>query len=126
MGGVGSALIQLSKRRGAHVIAFAGKSKLDDVAAVGADTVIDRNARDLLSAVLDSAPGRYVDVSADMVGGDTFSIMMNCLRRTGRYVTAGAIAGPIVEVDLRTLYLRDLELIGATICTPDIFNTKEQ
>jgi len=35
-GGVGSALIQLAKRRGAHVIAIAGKLKLDDVAVVGA------------------------------------------------------------------------------------------
>ncbi len=120
-GGVGSALIQLAKRRGAHVIAIAGKSKLDDVAAVGANITIDRNTPDLMAAILDSAPGGHVDVSADVVGGDTFATMMNCLRRTGRYVTAGAIGGPIVEVDLRTLYLHDLELIGATICPPEIF-----
>lgn len=120
-GGVGSALIQLAKRRGAHVIAIAGKAKMDDVAAVGADAVIDRNAPDLMAAILDLAPGGHVDVSADVVGGDSFATMMNCLRRTGRYVTAGAIGGPIVEVDLRTLYLHDLELIGATICPPEIF-----
>ncbi len=120
-GGVGSALIQLSKRRGAHVIALAGKSKMADVNAVGADTVIDRNEPDLIAAIQDAAPGGLVDVSADVIGGETFPAMMNCLRRTGRYVTAGAIAGPMVEVDLRTLYLRDLELIGATICPPDIF-----
>ncbi len=120
-GGVGSALIQLSKRRGAHVIAIAGRSKLEDVRSVGADAVIDRNEQDLMGAVLDTAPGRHVDVAADVVGGRGFSTMMNCLRRTGRYVTAGAIGGPIVEVDLRTLYLHDLELIGATICPPAIF-----
>lgn len=120
-GGVGSALVQLAKRRGARVIAIAGKSKLDDVAAVGADAVIDRNEPNLLDAVLAAAPDGLVDVSADVIGGDTFAVMMNCLRRTGRYVTAGAIAGPLVEVDLRTLYLRDLELIGATICPPEIF-----
>ena len=55
------------------------------------------------------------------MAGVSFDVMMNCLRRTGRYVTAGAIGGPIVEVDVRTLYLRDLELIGATICPPQIF-----
>jgi len=120
-GGVGSALIQLAKRRGAHVIAIAGKSKLDDVAAVGANTVVDRNTTDLMAAILDAAAGGQVDVCADVVGGDTFATMVNCLKRTGRYVTAGAIGGPIVEVDLRTLYLHDLELIGATICPPEIF-----
>ena len=120
-GGVGSALIQLAKRRGARVIAIAGKSKLEDVFSVGADAVIDRNEQQLMSAVLDQAPGGQVDVAADVVGGETFAVMMNCLRRSGRYVTAGAIGGPIVEVDLRTLYLHDLELIGATICPPEIF-----
>ncbi len=120
-GGVGSALVQLAKRRGACVIAIAGPSKLDDVKAVGADAVIDRNAPDLKEAILYAAPDGMVDVSADVVGGDSFPAMMNCLRRTGRYVTAGAIAGPIVKMDLRTLYLHDLELIGATICPPDIF-----
>lgn len=120
-GGVGSALVQLAKRRGAHVIAIAGKSKMADVASVGADVVIDRSESDLTTTVLDAAPNGLIDLSADVVGGETFSTMMNCLRRTGRYVTAGAIGGPIVEVDLRTLYLRDLELIGATICPPEIF-----
>lgn len=120
-GGVGSALIQLARRRGARVIALAGKSKLKDVFAVGADAVIDRNEPQLMSAVLDQAPAGQIDVAADVVGGETFDVMMNCLRRGGRYVTAGAIGGPIVEVDLRTLYLHDLELIGATICPPEIF-----
>lgn len=120
-GGVGSALVQLSRRRGAQVIAIAGKSKLEDVHAVGADAVIDRNEQDLMSAVLNHAPAGQVDVAADVVGGETFDVMMNCLKRGGRYVTAGAIGGPIVEVDLRTLYLHDLELIGATICPPEIF-----
>jgi NADPH:quinone reductase-like Zn-dependent oxidoreductase len=120
-GGVGSALIQLSKRRGARVIAIAGKSKLEGVSAVGTDAVIDRNEPDLMSAVLDQAPAGQIDVAADIVAGETFNVMMNCLRRRGRYVTAGAIGGPIVEIDIRPLYLRDLELIGATICPPQIF-----
>ena len=43
-GGVGSAAVQLSKRRGAEVIALASKSKMADVLARGADQVIERNA----------------------------------------------------------------------------------
>ncbi len=41
-GGVGSAAVQLAKRRGAHVIALAGASKMDRVQAIGADRVIAR------------------------------------------------------------------------------------
>ena len=39
----------------------------------------------------------------------------------GRYVTAGAIAGPVVEFDLRTVYLKHLDLIGSTQGTRDDF-----
>ena len=39
-GGVGSALIQLAKRRGAFVVAVAGASKLEAVRGLGADAVV--------------------------------------------------------------------------------------
>jgi NADPH:quinone reductase-like Zn-dependent oxidoreductase len=48
------------------------------------------------------------------VGGRGWPALLDALRRGGRLVTAGAIAGPIVELDLRTLYLKDLTLVGAT------------
>ena len=56
----------------------------------------------------------YGDVVIDNVGGVAFPAMVDALRRGGRYATSGAIAGPLVELDLRTLYLRDLILIGCT------------
>jgi NADPH:quinone reductase-like Zn-dependent oxidoreductase len=120
-GGVGSALIQLAKRRGAYVIAIAGGSKLDQVRDVGPDAVIDRGVPDLQAAIMDMAPGGRVDVTADVVGGETYTAMIASLRRGGRYVTAGAIAAPIVDLDLRTLYLHDLELIGATVFQPYVY-----
>lgn len=36
------------------------------------------------------------------------------LCRGGRYVVSGAIAGPMVELDVRTLYLKDLSFFGST------------
>ena len=50
----------------------------------------------------------------DAVAGPRWPDMIAALRRGGRYVAAGAIAGPIVELDVRTLYLRDLTLYGST------------
>ena len=41
-GGVGSALVQLAKRRGAIVTAVTSKSKADQVRAIGAANVINR------------------------------------------------------------------------------------
>ena len=43
------------------------------------------------------------------------------LKRGGRYATAGAIAGPMVELDVRMLYLKDLTLIGCTFQDEEVF-----
>ena len=115
-GGVGSAAVQLAKRRGATVIAVASASKKDEVLAIGADEVIDRNAD------LAATPGRNnVDVVVDLVAGEAWPSLLDVLKRGGRYVTAGAIAGPMVELDVRTLYLKDLTLIGCTFQDDIVF-----
>ena len=115
-GGVGSAAVQLAKRRGAHVTALASAAKLDDLSALGADVVIDRNAD--LAAVIGS---QRIDVVVDLVAGAAWPALLEVLKRGGRYVTAGAIAGPLVELDVRTLYLKDLTLIGCTFQQDSVF-----
>jgi NADPH:quinone reductase-like Zn-dependent oxidoreductase len=119
-GGVGSAAVQLAKRRGARVVAVAGLSKLEAVGSLGADELVARDVEDVPAAVVEAA-GAPVDVVFDIVGGADFAGWLEALRRGGRYVTAGAIGGPIVSLDLRTLYLNDLELYGATVFGPGLF-----
>ena len=104
-GGVGSAAVQLAKRRGARVTAVTRPDKAGDLRALGADAILDR---------ADDPGGGAFDVVVDLVAGPRWPALIDALRRGGRYVTAGAIAGPIVELDVRTLYLRDLTLFGAT------------
>ena len=118
-GGVGGALVQLSKRRGARVLALTSSSKLARVERLGAEIVLDREEPDLASVILDATGG--VDVFADVVGGDLFPMLFETIRRGGRYATAGAIAGPIVSLDLRTLYLHDLTMHGATVLPSEVF-----
>ena len=62
-----------------------------------------------------------ITVVADVVGGEQWPVLIDLLERGGRYTCAGAIAGPIVEMDLRTFYLRDLTFTGATIVPPGVF-----
>ena len=113
-GGVGSALVQLANLRGARTIAVVGPGKEEQVKALGADAVLQRGSA--LTAQLDALRlNSKVDVVADVVGGPGFPELLNLLRHRGRYVTAGAIAGPVVQLDLRTVYLKYLELIGSTM-----------
>lgn len=115
-GGVGSAAVQLCKRRGATVIAICSAAKADEVRALGADQIIPRDA-DLLSEL----GAMSVDVVIDLVAGPQWPTFLEVLRRGGRYVTAGAIAGPLVTLDTRTLYLKDLSLFGSTYQSAEIF-----
>ncbi len=108
-GGVGSATVQLAKRRGATVTAVAGKEKLEQVRTIGADTVIARG-----ESLIDALGEESVDVVIDNVAGDGFGERLKLLKRGGRYASSGAIAGPIVELDMRVFYLKDLTLIGCT------------
>ncbi|MCY4649073.1 MAG: zinc-binding dehydrogenase [bacterium] len=119
-GGVGSAAVQLAKLRGARVVAIAGASKLDQVRELGADHVVVRQAGGVTQEAVEANRGRF-HVVADVVGGEDFGGWLEALRRGGRYVTSGAIAGPIVDLDLRTLYLKDLTLHGATVYHPRVF-----
>jgi len=113
-GGVGGALIQISRALGAIPYAIAAAAKADEVRASGAEQVIARDTPDLAAALAASGVDE-VDVVADVVGGDRFGELLGLLRRGGRYTCAGAIGGPIVPLDLRTMYLHDLTLVGATV-----------
>lgn len=109
-GGVGSAAVQLTARRGGRAIAMAAAGKAAGMERLGAVRVLHRDA-DIIHALGPHA----VDVVLDVVGGGQFPALLQVLRRGGRYAVAGAIAGPLVELDLRTLYLNDLRLFGCTI-----------
>lgn len=115
-GGVGSAAVQLAKLRGARVTAIIGADKAEHALAIGADKIIERGTN--IAAALGE---ETIDVVVDNVGGNDFESMLKVLRRGGRYVSSGAIGGPVVSLDLRTFYLKDLSLIGCTAWDEPVF-----
>ncbi len=116
-GGVGSAAVQLAKARDAYVWAVTTPAKSDALHELGANETISRET-DLIAV-----PGvNSVDVVIDLVAGDKWPQYLEVLRPGGRYAVAGAIAGPLVELDVRTLYLKDLSLFGCTVLEPEVFN----
>jgi|TARA_B110000908_G_scaffold52038_1_gene63515 NADPH:quinone reductase-like Zn-dependent oxidoreductase len=116
-GGVGSAAVQLAKRRGAYVIAVAGITKHDDVRALGADQLVARGDNLITAIGADN-----VDLVIDLVAGPDWPQLLDVLCRGGRYAVSGAIAGPMVELDIRTLYLKDLTFFGCTFQDPIVFS----
>lgn len=115
-GGVGSAALQLVKRRNAKAIAICSKDKMERLSEIGADQVLTRgeNIKDILGE-------NTVDVVLDVVAGSQWAELLDVLKPGGRYAVSGAIAGPIVELDVRTLYLKDLSFFGCTYQPRHIF-----
>jgi NADPH:quinone reductase-like Zn-dependent oxidoreductase len=115
-GGVGSAAIQLAKLRGATIIAQCSSKKKDEVKKIGADKVVFRE-----SNLIEEIGKNSVDVVIDVVAGSNWKQLLDILKPGGRYATSGAIAGPIVELHVRTLYLKDLTLYGCTHQPKEVF-----
>ena len=115
-GGVGSAAVQLAKARGAYVLAVTRREKSEALCRMGADRALSRET-DLVKV----AGAGDIDVVVDLVAGENWPRYLEILRPGGRYAVAGAIAGPLVELDVRTLYLKDLTLFGCTVLGPKVF-----
>ena len=120
-GDIGSAAIQLCKRRGAAVIGMAGIAKHSMLESIGADALLPRQVDDLAAELVPYTGDGRVDIVLDTVGGSQFGKLIHQLRPEGRYASCGAIAGPIVSFDVRDLIYQDLEFYGGTIPLPHVF-----
>ena len=116
-GGVGSAAVQLAKARGAKVIGVSAASKSDSLIKLGADQTISRN-----DSLVQALGRNSIDVVIDLVAGKQWSELLEVLKPFGRYAVAGAIGGPHVNLDVRTLYLKDLSLFGCTVLDEGVFS----
>lgn len=113
-GGVGSGVIQLCRARGAIPYAVVGAGKEVSVIIIGAEGTITRGKGNLIEAVSEVTMNAPIDVVVDTVSGPLLPDLIEILSPQGRYATCGAMGGPMVEIDMRRIYLKNLELHGAT------------
>lgn len=118
-GGVGLALVQIARARGARVVAISSGSKIEPVREAGAHEVVDRT-RDVVAQVRAAAP-EGIDVALDVVAGQLVEDGVPLLREGGRWVIAGALGGYDVAFDVRRLYLHNAQVIGSAMHTPRHF-----
>ncbi len=111
-GGVGLAAVQLAALRGATVTGVTSAAKADIVLRQGASKAIDRDGPIQRDAF---------DVVVDVVGGPAWGDLILGLNPGGHYACSGAIAGPMVQADLREIYLRDITIHGCTYQPPEVF-----
>jgi NADPH2:quinone reductase len=103
-GGVGLLLVQIARRRGAHVIATAGSDEKAELArAAGADHVIVYTRQDFVEETRRLTGGRGVHVVYDSVGKTTFLPGLDLLVPRGMMVLFGQSSGPVEPIDPQLL-----------------------
>jgi NADPH2:quinone reductase len=114
--GVGSAAIQIARDRGARVFATAGtQAKMNLARSLGADEVVDHTKPDWPSHVRKLSAGRGIDVVVEHVGPATWEGSLRVLARNGRLVTCGATTGPMVQLALPHIFIKNQTVMGSTM-----------
>jgi NADPH2:quinone reductase len=116
-GGVTTAALQLCKvlRPRARVVVTASPGKLERVAALGADFVINYRAEDFAEAVLRYTDKRGVDVILDHLGGAYLAQNVKALATGGRLALIGVMGGRKAELDLGRVLVQRLTIMGSTL-----------
>jgi NADPH:quinone reductase-like Zn-dependent oxidoreductase len=119
-GGVSTIAVQLAKHAGATVFAVtSGAENCERVSALGADHVYDRLEGDWSKALFKDTGKRGVNLVLDSVGSPSWSQCLRALAVSGRLVSYGGTGGPKVESDIRTIFWKQLSLLGSTMGSPE-------
>jgi NADPH2:quinone reductase len=119
-GGVGTAMLQLCRLRGAIPIALvSSEQKAAFARAHGAEAVIRTDLigdlRDGLRQALSDEGFNGVDVVADVVGGDVFDASLRVLRSEGRLLVVGFTSGRIPEMRANYALLKNIAILGSPL-----------
>jgi alcohol dehydrogenase len=114
-GGVGVSCLQFAKMAGAEVYACtSSEDKARKLKALGADHVIDYAATPDFSKAVWAATGKKgVDVAVNFTGGDTWIPTQRCMAVNGRILTCGSTAGHLCTIDVRFVWVREIEIVGS-------------
>ena len=117
-GGVATAVVQVAKLLGATVVvASRSAEKAERARSLGADATVafDEGDHPLDRVLWLWSEKNGIDVIFDSVGAPTLPRSVRALARGGRVVVIGATAGPVVEMDVRTLFWRQGSVRGSTM-----------
>jgi putative PIG3 family NAD(P)H quinone oxidoreductase len=116
-GGVNTAAIQLCKALtpNVKVIVTASPGKLERVAALGADLVIDYKNQDFAEEIRSYTGKQGVDVILDHIGAAYLASNMKSLAIGGRLVVIGVTGGIKAELNLALMMVKRQQIIGSVL-----------
>lgn len=115
-GGVAAAALQIALVCGARVLVTSSSDeKLARARDLGASAGINYRTEDVVARVRDLTGGQGVDLVVDSVGEATYAANLAALRKGGRLVLCGVTTGANPPADLRSVYWRQIEVVGSTL-----------
>lgn len=120
--GMGVFGIQIAKLFGCDVITTASQEKLDRCLEIGADYAVDHRKEDWhktvyrISKELAYKKGKSsgIDVIYEHIGGSHWNKELTLLKYGGTLVTTGATTGYNAKTDLRHIFFKGTNILGAT------------
>jgi NADPH2:quinone reductase len=114
-GGTGSAAIQVAIARGCRAIGVVSSDAKERAAREAGAEIVLRSDGPWKDQVLEHTDGRGVDIVWDPVGGDRVLDTIRALAPFGRWIVLGFTGGPIPNVPLNRVLLRNIDVIGTYI-----------
>lgn len=115
-GGLGMAMIQISKALGIRTITtISDDSKLNFVYDIGSDYVINRKKKEIALEVEKITQGIGVDAVVDNAGQKTLNTSINSVRKGGKIAMCGTTSGSEANFQIRTFYSKQIQLFGILI-----------
>jgi len=115
--GLASVVIPMAKAFGVRVITTVRKKEqVAAIAHLGADVIVntkETDIREVLQGELQA--GHPVDVAIDCLGGAIMGECLPFLTHGARWIMIAALAGTKTEIDLKTIYVRNVRIIGSTL-----------
>lgn len=120
-GGVATFLIQFAHVLGAEVYVTSSKEdKINKAMELGAVGGVNYTEENWVEQLLELTGG--IDLSIDSVGGDSFKSLITLGKIGSRIVNFGSTRGPINNLFLPSLTLKEISIIGSTMGSMDDFS----
>ena len=115
--GLASAVIPMAKAFGLYVITTVlGPEKVKAVSYLNADRVVDTLNENIIDVLKnESENGHPVDIAIDCLGGEIAGQCFPYVNRGCRWIQIATLAGDITSLNLKTVYVKNIKLIGSTL-----------
>jgi NADPH2:quinone reductase len=111
-GGLGLLCVQLASHRAASVVAVARGAKLERVARLGPDSVVDSDRRDWIEQARAALGAAGADVVLDNIGGALGEAAFTLTARGARFSAHGTPGGRFAAIDRRAAEERGVSVTG--------------